>query len=267
VPCTPRGDRSATVLRDLRTQARRTSAADGLVCALRALRPAATGMTGVARVLEELTAAGLLRGLRTLQSPDGAIVDDHVDLDALADGLRRAAGGPCLVATDAAFSMDGDLAPLEGIVERRPAPRSAVGSAARAGGATIDLRGPREAPSPLDTKTGNRPSWILMCQSQVVPFGDAAMEAEAPGIRSRAVPVNGVRWAVVSYEPGVLREEWCDEGHSGFVIDGEVVYEFKDGSPELRVQAEQGLMLSAGSGHRGRAGPEGVRLFLIDRAG
>lgn len=106
-----------------------------------------------------------------------------------------------------------------------------------------------------------------MDESRVVPFTETAIEPEAPGIASRAVPVNGVRWAVVQYEPGVLREEWCHEGHSGFAIEGEVVYEFEDGRPALTVRAEQGFTLADGNGHRGRAGPEGVRLFLIDRAG
>ncbi len=45
------------------------------------------------------------------------VVYDHADLDALATALRRADGRRGLIVTDAVFSMDGDLAPLEGIVE------------------------------------------------------------------------------------------------------------------------------------------------------
>lgn len=103
--------------------------------------------------------------------------------------------------------------------------------------------------------------------SRVVALKDKSLEPEAPGISSRAVPVNGVRWAMVHYEPGVLREEWCDEGHSGFVVEGDVTYEFEDGSPALHVVAEQAFTLAAGPGHRGQAGPQGARFFLIDRAG
>ncbi len=44
------------------------------------------------------------------------IVYEHADLESLADGLRRADGRPALIVTDAVFSMDGDLAPLVGIV-------------------------------------------------------------------------------------------------------------------------------------------------------
>lgn len=105
-----------------------------------------------------------------------------------------------------------------------------------------------------------------MSEPQAVPFLTTATEPEAPGIASRAVRVNGVRWAVVEYQPGVLREEWCEEGHSGYVLEGGVVYEFQDGRAALAVRAGEGFTLPDGSGHRGRAGAGGARLFLIDRA-
>lgn len=106
-------------------------------------------------------------------------------------------------------------------------------------------------------------------EARSVTFAGQPLAPEAPGIASRSVEVNGVRWAVVEYEPSVLREEWCGEGHSGFVLAGEVTYEFEgDDRPPLHVRAGEGLTLPDGaSRHRGRAGPEGARLFLIDRAG
>jgi quercetin dioxygenase-like cupin family protein len=108
-----------------------------------------------------------------------------------------------------------------------------------------------------------------MSEPRSVAFDAEALEPEAPGIASRAVDVNGVRWAVVDYEPGVLREEWCAEGHSGYVLAGEVTYEFEGGDrPPLSVRAGDGFTLpDEGSRHRGRAGAAGARLFLIDRAG
>ena len=44
-------------------------------------------------------------------------VYDHADLDHLAWGLVQAEGRGSLIVTDGVFSMDGDIAPLEGIVE------------------------------------------------------------------------------------------------------------------------------------------------------
>ncbi len=107
-----------------------------------------------------------------------------------------------------------------------------------------------------------------MSESQKVPFASAALESEAPGIASRALVVNGVRWAIVEYEPGVLREEWCEEGHSGYVLEGEVEYEFEQRQrAPLAAVAGEGFTLPEGRGHRGRAGARGARLFIIDRPG
>jgi hypothetical protein len=96
----------------------------------------------------------------------------------------------------------------------------------------------------------------------------APLQPECPGIASRAMDLSGVRWAVVEYEPDTLREEWCTEGHSGYVLAGEVTYEFDDGAPPLHVTAGDGFSLPDGpAAHRGRSGAAGARLFLIDRAG
>ncbi len=48
------------------------------------------------------------------------------------------------------------------------------------------------------------------------------------------------------------------------MLRGEVTYEFADGGEPLRVQAGDGLVLPGAREHRGRSGPEGVTLFLID---
>ncbi|HEV7846476.1 MAG TPA: hypothetical protein VGO83_09490 [Thermoleophilaceae bacterium] len=103
-------------------------------------------------------------------------------------------------------------------------------------------------------------------EADLVNFADRPLAPEAEGIASRAVEVNGVRWAVVEYEPAILRQEWCHEGHSGYVVAGDITYEFDDGARPIRVSAGQAFRLPDAQGHRGRAGADGARLFLIDRA-
>lgn len=102
-----------------------------------------------------------------------------------------------------------------------------------------------------------------------VPFGELAWADDAPGIRAREVEVRGARWATVEYEAGAAREDWCEEGHRGFVISGQIEYEFDDGGDLLRASEGEAFFLppaALGDGaHRGR-NPSGARttLFLID---
>lgn len=64
---------------------------------------------------DELNHASIVDGCR-LAGAD-TFVYEHGDLDHLAWGLEDAAGRGSLIVTDGVFSMDGDIAPLEGIVE------------------------------------------------------------------------------------------------------------------------------------------------------
>ena len=77
--------------------------------------------------------------------------------------------------------------------------------------------------------------------------------------------VDGVRWAVVEYAPGAGRAQWCDSPHSGYLLSGELQYEFDDGSPAMRIAAQQAFVLPSAPAHRGRNhGSEPARLFIID---
>jgi quercetin dioxygenase-like cupin family protein len=96
-------------------------------------------------------------------------------------------------------------------------------------------------------------------------FASIAWADDQPDIHSRAAVALGRRWAIVEYEAGAAREEWCTDGHRGFVLAGRIEYEFDDGSQPLDVEQGQAFFLAAGTGHRGRnPGGAATRLFLID---
>lgn len=99
---------------------------------------------------------------------------------------------------------------------------------------------------------------------RVVSFDGAAAEHD-PDVRDIEQVIDGVRWALVEYAPRAGRTEWCDSPHSGYVLNGELQYEFEDGSPEMRVAAGQAFRLPAAPAHRGRNhGNKPARLFIID---
>jgi hypothetical protein len=79
----------------------------------------------------------------------------------------------------------------------------------------------------------------------------------------------GKRWATVEYREEVYREDGCEDGHRGYVIAGEIEYEFDDGHEPLKASQGETFMLppaALGSGaHRGRnTARKPTRLFLID---
>jgi 8-amino-7-oxononanoate synthase len=63
---------------------------------------------------DALNHASIVDGCRLARAE--TVVYPHADLGALESALARAPHGRAVIATDAVFSMDGDLAPLEGIV-------------------------------------------------------------------------------------------------------------------------------------------------------
>jgi quercetin dioxygenase-like cupin family protein len=98
-----------------------------------------------------------------------------------------------------------------------------------------------------------------------IDFDSIGWADDQPDIHSRAQFALDQRWAIVEYEAGAAREEWCTDGHRGYVLAGQIEYEFDDGSPPLEVGQGQGFFLSPGTGHRGRnRGSSVTRLFLID---
>jgi quercetin dioxygenase-like cupin family protein len=106
-----------------------------------------------------------------------------------------------------------------------------------------------------------------MSAGGALDFGTIDWADDQPDIHSRAVSALGQRWAIVEYEAGAGRAEWCTDGHRGYVLAGAIEYEFDDGSPPLAVGQGQAFWLAAGTGHRGRnTGATTTRLFLIDDA-
>lgn len=88
---------------------------------------------------------------------------------------------------------------------------------------------------------------------------------DVEGINVRELEVDGRRWALVQYAPGSRRPEWCEDGHLGVVLSGEIEYEFEDGGRPLAARQGDAFTLSTGRGHRGRnRGAVETVLLVID---
>lgn len=98
-----------------------------------------------------------------------------------------------------------------------------------------------------------------------VALSELAWEADVEGIRVRERMIDGRRWALVEYAPGAHRDEWCEDGHLGVVLAGQIEYEFEDGGSSLAAKQGDAFTLSTGRGHRGRnMGDSHTTLLVID---
>jgi quercetin dioxygenase-like cupin family protein len=98
-----------------------------------------------------------------------------------------------------------------------------------------------------------------------VPFEELPWEEEAEGVRARVADVGGARWAIVEYAPGAGRPEWCDVGHRGYVLSGEITYDLTSGGTVV-ARTGQGFLLTQDDAHRGRnhGGVPAVLLVIDD---
>lgn len=109
------------------------------------------------------------------------------------------------------------------------------------------------------------PAWTPFARNAVITLSATPWTDDVPGIKARETEVDGRRWAIVEYDPHARREEWCHDGHAGFVLEGQVEYEFSDGDPPMVVSDGDAFTLATGRGHRGRnTRNSSARLFLID---
>lgn len=94
---------------------------------------------------DELNHASLIDGCRLAGAE--TVVYNHCDLDHLEWSVSKASGRPTVIVTDSVFSMDGNIAPLEGIVNvaRRYGSRTIVDEAHGTGVVGPEGRGAVEA--------------------------------------------------------------------------------------------------------------------------
>jgi mannose-6-phosphate isomerase-like protein (cupin superfamily) len=104
-----------------------------------------------------------------------------------------------------------------------------------------------------------------MTEPRAIDFSTTEPVSHDAGEHDREADVAGTRWALVEYDPGHGRADWCDTPHAGYVVSGRIVYEFEDGRAELAIGKGEAFALPPAPRHRGRNdGGEPVRLFIVD---
>ncbi|MEZ5362711.1 MAG: cupin domain-containing protein [Bryobacterales bacterium] len=87
-----------------------------------------------------------------------------------------------------------------------------------------------------------------------------------PGVRVKRLSEDGVHLRLVEMLSTAEHPEWCEVGHAGCVVEGELEIEFED--RVVRYKAGDAILIPPGSAepHRPKALTDPVRLVLVDYA-
>ena len=80
---------------------------------------------------------------------------------------------------------------------------------------------------------------------------------------SRTMQVGDLRVRLVRYSPDYLADHWCDLGHLGHVLEGDVVLELRDGS-EYTVTAGMTFQIPSREAPHRVASRGGARVLIVD---
>ncbi len=98
-----------------------------------------------------------------------------------------------------------------------------------------------------------------------VAFAEADWEPAFDGTaRIKRVLRGGKSFRLLEMTPASRHPEWCEAGHAGLVVEGEIEIEFKSGP--VRFAAGDALMIPGGAAdrHRPRALSDRALLFLVE---
>ncbi len=97
-----------------------------------------------------------------------------------------------------------------------------------------------------------------------IQFDKLDWQTPLPGVRYKAFRQNGKQLRLVEFTPDFVEPDWCEKGHAGIVLSGELDVEFKN--QVVRYPEGSAIFIPSGAenGHKARAVASVVRLFLVE---
>ena|SRR3989442_14521933 len=102
--------------------------------------------------------------------------------------------------------------------------------------------------------------------SRKVDFGGLPWQSSVLGARSKSVIAGAKRVRIVEFTSDFVEAEWCETGHVGLVLKGQLEIDFRD---HVVLYAEgEGILIPSGvaNAHKARAVTPTVQLFLVEDA-
>lgn len=95
-------------------------------------------------------------------------------------------------------------------------------------------------------------------------FDQIEWQSSQPGARFKVARDGAKQMRLVEFTPEFIESEWCEKGHVGFVLSGELEIDFS--GRVVRFPEGSALLIPAGKphAHKARVLTPVVRLFLVE---
>lgn len=98
---------------------------------------------------------------------------------------------------------------------------------------------------------------------EVERFPDIEWQQVSEHARQKLIDNGEKRVRLLKLSPGFQELEWCQRGHTGYVIDGSLEMEFNEGHKKQFTTGDA-ILVSQGEAHKARTGGGSCLLFLVD---
>jgi quercetin dioxygenase-like cupin family protein len=102
-------------------------------------------------------------------------------------------------------------------------------------------------------------------QTYKILFDQIEWQSPQPGVRFKVARDGSQQVRLVEFTHEFVEREWCEKGHAGLVLSGELEIDFS--GQILRFQEGSALLIPAGPrhAHKARAVTPLVRVFLVEQ--
>ena len=99
-----------------------------------------------------------------------------------------------------------------------------------------------------------------------VNFDELQWESPISGARFKSFSRDGKKLRIAEFTSEFVEPHWCEKGHVGIVLSGELEIDFK--GKVVRYPEGAAIFIPAGTayGHKGRSITPIVRLFLVEES-
>ena len=98
---------------------------------------------------------------------------------------------------------------------------------------------------------------------QIERFSNMEWQQVSEVAQQKLIDDGEKRVRLLKLETGFQEQEWCNRGHTGYIIDGTLDMEYEDGRSEKYASGDP-FLISSGEPHKARVVSGRVKLFLVD---